>query len=184
GLGGNILYSGSSSVRYRSRPESHLAPYVIDTGDMDAEGAVVTCAEVAWVNGPFSVQGEYLRSWVKENDGQMPTFDGVYASASWFLTGESRPYNLADGCFDRVIPRHNLFEHGGWGAWEIVGRVSYVNLSSENISGGRMEMFMAGVNWYLHSHLKWRFNYGLSHVADHDPSGYINIFQTRVEVHF
>lgn len=184
GVSANILYSSSSSVRYRSRPESHLAPYVIDTGNIDADSALVAGVEAAWVNGPFSIQGEYLRSWVSEHDGQSPSFDGFYTSASWFLTGESRPYNVADGCFDRVIPRHNLNGHGGWGAWEIVGRFSYADLDSENIHGGRMGMFMAGVNWYLHSHLKWRFNYGYGHVADHNPEGSINIFQTRIEVDF
>ena len=184
GWGANVLYSGSSSVQYRSRPESHLAPYVIDTGQINAEGAVVTCIEAAWVNGPFSVQSEYLRSWVKENNGREPTFDGFYVSASWFLTGESRPYNVTDGCFARVIPKHTLFEHSGWGAWEVVGRFSYANLDSEDVNGGRLAIFMAGVNWYLHSHLKWRFNYGNGHVADHNPSGSINIFQTRIEVDF
>jgi phosphate-selective porin OprO/OprP len=184
GLSANILYSADSSVHYRSRPESHLAPYAIDTGSIDADGAVVAGFEAAWVNGPFSVQGEYLRSWVRETDGERPSFDGLYASASWFLTGESRPYNLADGCLDRVIPRHNLDGHGGWGAWEIVGRFSYANLNSEDIHGGRMGIFMAGVNWYLHSHLKWRFDYGYGHVADRSPSGNLNIFQTRMEVDF
>jgi phosphate-selective porin OprO/OprP len=54
-------------------------------------------AEAAWVRGRFSVQGEYLHSWVNEKDREGPHFDGVYASASWFLTGESRPYDLNNG---------------------------------------------------------------------------------------
>ena len=59
GLSANILYSASSSVRYRSRPESHLAPYVVDTGDIQAEGTLTVSFEAAWVNGPFSLQSEY-----------------------------------------------------------------------------------------------------------------------------
>lgn len=185
GLSANILYSSSSSVRYQSRPESHLAPYVIDTGDIQADGALVIGAEAAWVNGPFSVQGEYLRSSVRENNGELPGFNGCYASASWFLTGESRPYDRIEGVFGRVIPKRNFdFGHGGWGAWEIAGRYSFVDLNSGDIRGGRLGLFMLGVNWYLHSHVKWRFDYGFGHVSGRSPEGNLNIFQTRVEVDF
>jgi phosphate-selective porin OprO and OprP len=185
GLSANILYSASGAVRYRARPESHLAPYVIDTGDISADNAVVAGAEAAWVNGPFSVQGEYLHTWVHEQDGQAPGFDGLYVSASWFLTGESRPYDRQNGCFSRVIPRKNFdWGKGGWGAWEIAGRYSYVNLDSADVHGGRLSMLMAGVNWYLHSHMKWRFEYGLAHVAGRQPEGNLNIFQTRMEMDF
>jgi len=185
GLSANILYSGSSTVRYRSRPESHLAPYVVDTGDIAAEGAGVVGGEVAWVSGPLSVQGEFLHSWVKDNNGQVANFEGFYASAGWFLTGETRPYNRAKGIFDRVVPKRNFdFGHGGWGAWELAGRVSYVDLNSGEVNGGRLAMLMTGVNWYLHSHVKWRFDYGFGRVAGHDPEGNLNIFQTRVEVDF
>ena len=185
GVSANVLYSGDSTVRYQSRPESHLAPFVIDTGDIAAEGALAIGAEAAWVNGPFSVQAEYMNSWVRENNGQLPDFHGLYASASWFLTGESRPYDRTTGAFGRVIPKRNFdFGHGGWGAWEIAGRYSYANLNSANVQGGRLSMLMAGVNWYLHSHLKWRFEYGFGHVADRQPAGNLNVVQTRMEVDF
>ena len=45
-------------------------------------------------------------------------------------------------------------------------------------------MLMAGVNLYLHSHVKWRFNYGFGHVSGLTPAGNLNIFETRVEVDF
>jgi phosphate-selective porin OprO and OprP len=185
GLSANILYSASSTVRYQSRPESHLAPYVVDTGDIAADGALVAGTEIAWVNGPFSVQGEYLHSWLRDNTGQTPNFQGLYVSASWFLTGESRPYDRTEGAFDRVIPKRNFaLGRGGWGAWEIAGRYSYVNLDSADVPGGRLSMLMAGVNWYLHPHIKWRFEYGFGHVSYYNPEGNLNIFQTRVEMDF
>jgi phosphate-selective porin OprO/OprP len=185
GLSANVLYSASSALRYRSRPESHLAPYVVDTGDIAADGALVTGAEVAWVRGPFSVQSEYLHSFVDEKNGQSPGFDGVYALVSYFLTGESRPYDRINGCFTRVVPRKNFdWGKGGWGAFELAARCSFVNLNSGDVDGGRLSMLMTGVNWYLHSHVKWRFEYGFGHVANRQPSGNLNIFQTRVEVDF
>ncbi len=185
GLSANILYSGDSVVRYQSRPESHLAPYVVDTGDITAQGALVLATEAAWVNGPFSVQGEYLQSFVDQSEGQVLSFPGFYAAASWFLTGETRPYNRTEGKFARVIPKHNFnWGDGGWGAWEIAGRFSLVDLDSGDIHGGRLSMLMAGLNWYLHSHVKWRFDYGFGHVSGRSPEGNLNIFETRVEVDF
>lgn len=185
GLSANVLYSASSSIRYHSRPESRLAPYVIDTGDMAAQGSEVIGVEAAWVNGPFSVQGEYVRSWVHEDNGQSPSFNGFYASASWFLTGESRPYDRIEGMFGRVVPRRNFnWGKGGWGAWELVGRYSFVNLNSDDVQGGRLSMMTAGLNWYLHSHVKWRFNCGFGHVSGQTPAGNLTLFETRVELDF
>lgn len=183
GISANVLYSGSSTMRYRSRPESHLAPYVVDTGEMEADGGLVAGVEVAWVHGPWSMQGEYVHSWVRNADGDHSRFSGAYGSVGWFLTGDSRPYDRSEGAFARVTPRHNLdFGKGGWGAWEVVARASYVDLDDGHIHGGRLAMVMGGVNWYLHSHLKWRFDYGFGHVSDRAPDGNLNIFQTRVEV--
>jgi len=145
----------------------------------------VTGAEAAWEKGSFSLQGEYLHSAVREKDGEVLGFDGVYGAASWFLTGESRPYDRQKACFSRVIPRHNFdWGRGGWGAWEVTGRYSFVNLDSANVHGGRLSMVMAGLNWYLHSHVKWRFDYGFGHVSRLQPEGNLNVFQTRMEVDF
>jgi phosphate-selective porin OprO/OprP len=185
GLSANLLYSSTSTIRYRSRPESHLAPYVIDTGEISARGALTLGAEAAWVNGPFSVQGEYLHSIVQKSEDEYLNFDGFYGSVSWFLTGETRRYDRTDGDFVRVIPRHNFdWGRGGWGAVEVAGRYSFVNLNSGDVSGGRLGIMMAGVNWYLHPHIRWKLDYGFGRVTEHSPRGNINIFQTRMEVDF
>ena len=185
GLSANLLYSSSRAVRYRSRPESHLAPHVVDTGDIEADEALVVGAEAAWVTGPFSLQGEYLHSWVREQDGAVPGFDGVYGSASWLLTGESRRYDRTEGMFGRVFPKRNFaFGQGGWGAWEVAARYSFVNLDAGDVHGGRLSMLMVGVNWYVHPHVKWRFDYGSGHVSGRSPEGQIQAVETRVEVDF
>jgi phosphate-selective porin OprO/OprP len=146
--------------------------------------ALVVGAEAAWVDGPFCLQAEYLHSWV-ESDVTDVGFHGFYASASWFLTGESRPYDRRQGIFTRVSPKRPFrFDGAGWGAWEIAGRCSHVNLNSAAVAGGRLLMLMAGVNWYPHSHIKWRFDYGFGEVSGRDPQGTMNYFQTRVEVDF
>jgi phosphate-selective porin OprO/OprP len=184
GMSGSALWAGEGSVRYRSRPESHLAPYLVDTGEVGADRTYVSGLEAAWVNGPLCIQGEFLHSWVQASDS-IENFEGFYASASWFLTGESRPYDLNNGTLGRAIPKKNFnFRTGDWGAWEVATRFSFVDLNSGTVEGGRMAMLMAGVNWYLHSHIKWRFDYGLSKVTGSKPDGNLNLFQTRVELDF
>jgi phosphate-selective porin OprO/OprP len=186
GLSANYQYSASSQVRYKSRPESYIAPYVIDTGDIDASSSAVLAAETAWVNGPFSVQGEFIYSFVHPNGGGTLNFGGAYGEASWFLTGESRPYDPVVGNFKRIVPRHNFnFGKGGWGALELAARFSHTDLSDGAVQGGRLNEFMTGVNWYLNPHLRWAFNYGMGRVWDGSQgNGDFYIFQTRLGVDF
>lgn len=185
GVSGFGLYASSDSIRYRSRPESHLAPFVIDTGPIDAAAASVLGTEAAWVQGPLCLQAEYVHAWVRGNDAPPVAFQGMYASATWFLTGESRPYDRGQGTFARVIP-HRPFAPGtrGWGAWEIAARFSHTDLNSGDVNGGRLILGMVGLNGYLHSHLKWRFNYGRGRVDGGVADGVVHLFQTRLEVDF
>ena len=185
GLSASIVYPTSSTLRYQSRPESHIAPYVVDTGDISASSAATVGAEVAWVSGPLCLQGELLQSVVSQEGGGSANLGGFYASASCYLTGESRPYDTQAGAFKRLIPRHNFnFGQGGWGAVEINARFSHTDLTDSNVQGGRLNLLMAGVNWYLHPHVRWMFNYGFGRVTSSPSQGNMNIFQTRVEVDF
>lgn len=184
GLSGSYQYSVTSDVRYKSRPESFLAPAVIDTGDIDAFGAGTIAAEAAWVNGPFSLQGEFIQSLVQGTNSSPLSFNGFYVSASWYLTGESRPYNPATGAFSRLIPRRNFnFGKGGaWGALQLACRLSHTDLTDGYIRGGRLNLLMTSVNWYLNPHLRWMFDYGMGRVSGGPLDGNMFIFQTRIGV--
>lgn len=186
GLSANYQYSASSQVRYRSRPESYIAPYVIDTGEIDAASTTVVAAESAWISGPFSVQGEAIHSFVQQNGGSTLNFGGFYGEASWFLTGESRPYNPTAGDFKRLVPLHDFhFGQDGWGALELAARLSHTDLSDGTVHGGKLNELMTAVNWYLNPHIRWMFNYGMGHAWGGPPGdGDCFIFQTRISVDF
>jgi len=186
GLSASIQYSASSIVRYQSRPESYLAAHVIDTGNIDARAAGAVAAEAAYVTGPLTLQGEFLDSVVRINTDQRLNFYGFYTSASWYLTGESRPYDRVNGDFKRLVPRRNFdFGRGGaWGAFEIAARFSYTDLDDGEVHGGRMGLMMGELNWYLHSHVRWMFNAGGGHIYSGVHDGNILIFQTRVGIDF
>jgi phosphate-selective porin OprO/OprP len=186
GLSANYQYSPGSDVRYQSRPESYIAPLVIDTGNLAASQATVLGLEAAYVNGPFSVQGEFLHSFVLPNAGARLSFGGCYAEASWYLTGESRPYDPVAGCFSRLFPNHNFNwgRGGAWGAWELAARVSYTDLDSGTVQGGKLSLLFGGVNWYLTPHVRWMFNCGVGRVSGGLQDGDLFIAQTRVGVDF
>jgi len=77
GISASWVFSNQQRVRYRSRPESFLAPTVVDTGDIEASTANLLGLEAAWVDGPVSFQAEMLGTSVDSTEHGNPTFFGV-----------------------------------------------------------------------------------------------------------
>ncbi|MFO1040356.1 MAG: porin [Planctomycetaceae bacterium] len=147
-------------------------PFFVNTGNIGVNCFNVLGTEVLWVNGPFSFQSEAMVNLVDQAahvtgtlntaGGSMAVLPGVYAQTGYFLTGEHRPYDRKAGAIDRVIPQHNFGPWNGdcgWGAWEVAGRYSYIDLNDQNIRGGQMSDYTAGLNWYLNPYWKIQFNY-------------------------
>jgi phosphate-selective porin OprO and OprP len=187
GFSGSYIDPGAAGVQFRSRPEAHLAPRFIDTGTNSpifstSDHSCLVNAEAAVVFGPFSVQGEYYRTWVSAPNAS-PTFDGFYLMASWFITGEHRNYKRSAGAFDRTAPSHNLTD-GGIGAWELALRYSGTDLNDEGVNGGRLNDIAGGVNWYLNPNAKIQLNYVNAKVDRVAAAGTAHIFQGRLAVDF
>jgi phosphate-selective porin OprO/OprP len=181
-------------LRYRRRPESHLAPYMADTGSVITTNNInLINPEIAVVWGPASFQAEYTRSFVNGDDGMRnTTFWGTYAQLSYFLTGEHRNYKLGSGSFDRVKPNANFNPlKGDWGAFQVGVRYSYVDLNDELVRGGKMWDITAGVNWYLFPNTRVSLNYVHSELDNRlispDPDnldGNADIVQARFQLDF
>lgn len=196
-LGAAINYNKADTtytVRFRERPESHITHLrLVDTGGIaNVKNTVRYGLEAAAVWGPFSIQGEYMRTSVNLRTPGVtgPNFSGFYAFASYFLTGESRPYSVKKGAFGRVHPKQN-FRPGedGWGAWEIAARISQIDLEDAGYNGGKESNISLGLNWYPHPHLRWMFNW--VHVkADRSPLAPTlnnfgpDVFQMRAQIDF
>lgn len=176
---------GEDSLDFRSRPESHLVDELLDTGNLFVNSAEVIGAELALVRGQFSLQGEYVHVFVDELRGEDedPELHGFYVFASYFLTGESRAYNLKEGAFGRVRPLRNFDwqEGGGSGAWELALRYSHLDLDTSCCDGGELQGFTAGLNWHLNPNTRIMLNYVF---ADLDDTGDVNVFQMRFQVDF
>ena len=183
GISGSWMDTGKSGVEYGSRPEAHLAPYLVDTGHIPDGRASQADFEVAWVKGPFSLQTEFLGSQV-ERPG-LPTLDfgGYYLMATWSPTGESRPYSRADGVLTGLAPSHPFtFKHGGPGAWELALRFSHLDLTDKDVQGGRMNTMTAGVSWYMNVHAKVMLNYVHGNVEGPLPYRTINLVEFRIAI--
>ncbi len=168
------------TISYLSRPEAHLAPSFVDTGDVPADSAQTLNLETAAVNGPLSVQGELAWTRVSTTDGSSdPSFYSFYAFASYFLTGETRPYAHDKGAFGRVLP-HDAFlgGAGGKGAFELAARFSRVDLNDQEVVGGIMNDATVGMNWYATRNARVLAEVIRSDVQGFDP---VWIFQARLQ---
>lgn len=162
------------------QPESHLAPIYAKV-DLGSQNVHLIAAEAAYVDGPFSLQGEFVTSLVNEDSTHdHHSFISYYGQVSYFLTGENRKYEDSYNGFGRVSPQKNLGKEGS-GAWEIALRYSGIDLNSGNTHGGQFYDLTAGVNWYMNPVTRIMFNYIFSHVKE---IGNTNILQTRFQVDF
>ena len=186
---GNVLHLGlaaaqespndgdNDQVRVRVRPEVHNAPRLVDTNSIanivGVDDITKIGLEGAWVAGPFSLQAEWMQMDMSREDGLPDVdFDGWYASASWFLTGESRPYKK--GVFGRVKPKSPLGK-GGFGAWEAAVRFAEVDLSDwddlaagTGVTGahaGELETTTLGLNWYATDNVRFMLNYVMAEAS-------------------
>ncbi|MBT5550763.1 MAG: hypothetical protein HOJ79_09830 [Nitrospina sp.] len=189
-LGVAVAFRGvpddTQSVTFSSKPESNVTPVsLVNTGAItDSLSFINWVLEAAVVVGPFSVQGEYVQSHLHRKDNNPNAqFQGSYIFASWFLTGESRPYNYKSAIFSRVKPNKNAGQ-GGIGAWEAAIRYSQIDLNDGVIRGGEEENITLGLNWYVNPLIRFMGNVVF---IDTDPvAGNVNAtaIQMRAQIDF
>lgn len=167
-LTANAATSNPTSYFESAKPEAYLAPSVVAATLTDVEHSELFGGEAALVYGSFSVQSEYFGAYLHRNNGVTNYQWGGYAYMSYFLTGENRVYNKANGAFDRVKPYENFFRvrgedcnvYTGKGAWEVGYRWSYIDLGLPAAGQGGLAMDNTfGVNWYLNPNLRMMWNY-------------------------
>ena len=193
-LGGSVsvLYSDDDKIRYRARPETYEAPRLVDTGDLGGDHAVSYGLETVWRAGPASLQGEFFLIEAEDAASEEYQLFGGYLTWSYFLTGETRPYNRQTGTFSRLVPRRKFsFAERQWGAWEWAARSSYIDLSDGDIQGGKMSVLSTGLNCYLSRNTRVMFNVGMARVRDTVDTGIapaedgkLYYFQTRFQFEF
>jgi phosphate-selective porin len=177
-LGVGARYIGASStgkLRFKGRPESNVIDNYVDTGDIPASHATELAFEALYTNGPFSVLSEYAHAWVSSTQMQNPGFSGFYVTASYVLTGENRPYDHKVGFARRIIPKSR------WGAVEIVGRYSHLNLDDKVVKGGILNKYYDGANWWTSPQWHLSVGYGFSDLNRFNTIGHTNALQLRLQ---
>jgi phosphate-selective porin OprO/OprP len=164
------LIAGTQTLTLNDRPELRIDPTtLVSTGALPGvSGAQVYSVEAAGTYGPLFFQGEYFWYNVDRNAFvPMPSlkFQGGYAEAAYVLTGETRPYNAGLASYGGIAPANPFsLSGGGWGAWEIAGRFSTIDLNdrlaaANGVAGGRQTVYTLALNWYLNRNVRLMFDY-------------------------
>ena len=173
--------TSDSTYSVSTRPENHLGTKLLDMDLTGVTGMNLMGAEMAFVMGSFSVQGEYVMNSVEAMEDY--SFSGYYGQVSYFLTGEKRKYKNSLAGFDRVKPNNNMKEGEGWGALELAARYSSMDLSEAH--AGILNDITIGLNWYLNPCTRVMFNYVMGTMEDHHGEETTeNTFQCRMQIDF
>jgi phosphate-selective porin OprO and OprP len=196
------LIAGTQTLTLSDRPEVRIDPTtLVSTGAIaGVSGAQVYSAEAAGTYGPLFFQGEYFWYNVDRNAfAPLPSlkFQGGYAEAAYVLTGETRPYNSGSASYGGIAPANPFsLTGGGWGAWEIAGRYSTIDLNDRlgavtGVAGGRQTIYTLALNWYVNRNVRFLFDYLHGNIAKQvsptnfgDAGAKFDAFAMRTQVAF
>jgi phosphate-selective porin OprO/OprP len=172
--------SERTQARFRARPELRSLRQWIDTGTITgADFSDVIGLEAIFNAGPLAIVAEWSPTFVQRQNADPLYFHGGYIYAAYYLTGEHQPYDRHTGTIRRVQPFENFFlverccgrAGGGWGAWQVAVRLSYLDLTDKDIRGGVEQNVTLGLNWWFNHNARWGVNYVWGHIADRRPAG-------------
>ena len=169
-------------LRFSSRPEvRNTRRRPVSTGTLsDVDYTVTSGLEFAYLNGPLTLQTEYIRTDVLRDGREDVKFDGWHISGAWFLFGGRAKYDRKDGVFDPPRIR------GENGAMEFAFRVSHLDLQNDPITGGEATNISLGLNYYFSNKNRIMMNWVTSK-ADPNRSGDVEDFaalQLRLQAEF
>jgi phosphate-selective porin OprO/OprP len=190
-------------VRYgitlQERPELRVdGTRLISTGAINAQHASTMGLEAAAQFQSFFIQSEYERFDIDRRNGgpalSDPDFSGYYVEGSYILTGERRRFNPGTFAFDAPPVDHPFDPAAGtWGAFEIAGRYSTVDLNyregafgtapaADAVRGGEQRIIAGGLNWYPNTFVRFMLDYQDVRVDRLSPSAVTFSTPTGVQV--
>jgi phosphate-selective porin OprO/OprP len=184
-----------TTLTLADRPELRVDQNtLISTGALSASGAASYGLELGASYKNFLVQGEVVH--IDVDQVHLPGvpspglgFDGGYVEGSWVLTGENRPYVPTRAAFGNPVPSRPLsLADGGFGAFELVGRYSVVDLNDHvtpgiaqsvtgGVFGGHQEIATIGLNWYPNANIRFMLDYYFDTINRLDATGRIQVGQ-------
>ena len=167
-------------------PAHHVSQWGIEAagnfrsfyGQAGYYGFEVSRAPVAY--NVFSAPGVSAKRIVQPSNNSLSAW---YVQTSWILTGEQKPYNVANGAFTapKVAHPFRFGPDSGWGALELAARYSELDLNSHALDassvitnwvganrtftfynterGGDQRILTAELNWYPNTFVKFGVQY-------------------------
>jgi phosphate-selective porin OprO/OprP len=179
-LGLAYRYSdGVEGMVVRTEPEFYSAPNFIESNPFAVESTETWQYEASLRRGPFWLHGEYIDTQTESSELLDPNPGGYHVTASWVLSGEMRPYNKRVGIFGRV-PISRSVNQNGMGAWEISTRFSNLDTNDGLLEGGDMDIWSAGLNWWLNPYFNVNLNYRFITLDRKGITGESHGFNARV----
>jgi phosphate-selective porin OprO/OprP len=114
--------------------------------------------EAASAFGPAFVQAEYANSTLGQASGVSDRdVTSYYVQASFFVTGETKPYKKDRGTYGSPKPI------GESGAWEITSRYDFIESPDLTGATGKPEVtqITVGLNWYANPNVRVMLNYSM-----------------------
>jgi phosphate-selective porin OprO/OprP len=119
---------------------------------------------------------------VKASNETRPFFYGPYIFGSYAITGEMRQYRENLGTIRRIQPEREFRDGaGGLGALEVALRLSRIDLTDQNTTGGSLNDLSFALNWYPTRPTRVSFNAIRARRESWDT---VWIFQGRLQVAF
>jgi phosphate-selective porin OprO/OprP len=183
GAGIHIGKPEHDTLQLKSKPEVFASTPFIDTGKFPASRGTIGGLEVYYRDGSRLYGTEYYVEQAQSPQVGNPVFHGGDAFFSWIVTGETRPYTAPLGTFRAISPARPVFK-GGPGAWEAVLRVSYIDLDTDSLSGGKLWRVTPMVNWHLNDQARLELTYGISGLDRFGGHSTTEFFQARLQLQF
>jgi phosphate-selective porin OprO/OprP len=167
--------ASNNSARFTSRTETRTTQRWLDTGLIAGANWYELIGTEHVLNfGPLQLVGEVQNVFVQRESDANLHFWGAYAYAAYFLTGEHMPWDRESGQLDRIHPFENFFlvnrlcggTGGGWGAWQVAARYSYLDISNRDILGGVANQGSLALVWYWSSHSRVQFDFEQGWIVD------------------
>lgn len=182
-------------IAIQERPELRVdGTRLISTGAINARHASTLGLEASGLYKSLFLQGEYEHFQIERLGAapgvSNPEFHGYYVEGGWILTGEQRRFNAGAFAWDAPPVDHPFsLADRTWGAWELTGRYSEIDLNyhagasgtapgPDAVRGGDQQIVTAGINWFPNTFYKLMLDYQDVRIRRLSPSA--TTFQTPV----
>lgn len=166
--------AGNDTLQFRGQPQTNVATFYINTGQLAANHAWHLGLEALWADGPFTVLAEYNQAWIATAQGA--SANGWYVLGSWMVTGGGpRPYDRKVGYTRRVPITH---KHG---EVELMARYGQVDFNDRDVQGGALKQWYFAANWWATRRWKVAVGYGTVNLEQDDIVGWTGLLLTRLQ---